>query len=385
MHQRRGNTLRFNPVLHGMRAMAALAVVLFHWGSGIGFFPQARAHMSVSAFDTRWDLGLFLDYGWLGVLLFFVLSGYLLASQLLHRELNMAKVTGFWLRRGLRIYPAFWLQLLILLLVARSVSSMPQMTAGGDIVRHIFLWINLPPSMTVPMNSVWWTLPVELGFYLVLPLLVLLSNRVGWLRVFVAAVVITIGWRYGVMWIYRGESYVTHQAILDSIPGALSTFCTGVALAYYIAARGIPVFRKRYILLAVSIVLLCEMMVWLNVNLDTYWRGHWMLGIWNPLMGILIGTLMFSLILPLEGFKWLSSKPMVWLGDISFGIYLWHYPLLMLFERTILHDWQTPLLSVLALLLTLTGTLMLASISYYLIEKPMMGKRFLQHPERTRS
>lgn len=375
MQVHQGKTLTFNPILHGLRAVAALAVLLFHWGSGIGFFPQARGKMTVSVFNSDWDLGLFLDFGWLGVLLFFVLSGYLLATQLIHRDLNLKKVSRFWLRRGLRIYPAFWLQLLVLLVVARVFTIMPQLTDGGAIVRHVFLWINLPPSMTIPMNSVWWTLPVELGFYLVLPFLVLLSKRLGWLKVFAGAVLITLLWRYGVMWFFKGDNYSTQQAILDSIPGALSTFCAGVALAYFIATRGIPGRNQRYLLLMISMALFAAMAAWLYANLDTYWTGHWMLGIWNPIMGLLISALMFALMLPLKGFGWLASKPMVWLGNISFGIYLWHYPLLMLLQRTILNDWQSPLLSVLALFITLAATLLLASLSYYLVEKPVMQKK----------
>jgi peptidoglycan/LPS O-acetylase OafA/YrhL len=332
--------------------------------------------MTVSFFNTDWDLGKFLDFGWLGVLLFFVLSGYLLAAQLLNRNLSLKTVSRFWLRRGLRIYPAFWLQFFVLLALARLFSFMPQLTEGGDIFRHVLLWINMPPWMTVPMNSVWWTLPVELGFYLVLPFLVLLSNRLGWLKVFAGAVLVTFIWRYGVMWFFKGESYSTHQVVLDSIPGALSTFCAGVALAYFIAARGVPNPFQRYFLLAISLFLFVLMAVWLYANLDTYWTGHWMLGVWNPIMGLLIAALMLALILPLKGFGWLASRPMVWLGKISFGIYLWHYPLLMLLQRTILNDWQSPLLSVLALFVTLVATLVLASLSYYLVEKPVMQKRF---------
>ena len=369
-------TLKFNPILHGLRGLAALSVLLFHWGSGIGFFPQARAQMVVTTLGKEWDLGVFLDFGWLGVLLFFVLSGYLLTAQLLYRDLNKTNIPRFWLRRGLRIYPAFWLQLLVLLIVARFFAFMPQSGSGPDIVRHTFLWINLPPWMTVPMNSVWWTLPVELGFYLVLPLLVLLSNRLGWMKVFAGSVLVTILWRYAVMWFFKGENYASHQVVLDSIPGALSTFCAGVALAYFIARKGAPTRNQRYLVLITSLVLSVAMAVWLYANLDTYWSGHWMLGVWNPLMGLLIATLMLALLLPLRGFGWLASKPMVWLGHISFGIYLWHYPLLMLLQRSILKDWQTPSQSVMALFITLAATLVLASISYYFVERPIMRKRF---------
>ena len=87
--------LGFNPSVHGLRGIAALAVLLFHWGFDIGFFPEARRSWVVS----EWDFGFALDYGWLGVPLFFVLSGYLLTAQLQRRELTRLVVGRFWLAR----------------------------------------------------------------------------------------------------------------------------------------------------------------------------------------------------------------------------------------------------------------------------------------------
>lgn len=375
-------TLAFNPNLHGFRGIAALAVVLFHWGSSTGFFPQARHHMSVNMFGSIWDLGMLLDFGWLGVPLFFVLSGYLLTSQLLDRNLDRKNLGRFWLRRALRIYPAFWLQLLVLLVLARLFTFMPQLTGIGDITRHVLLWINMPPWMTAPMNGVWWTLPVELSFYLILPFLVMLSRRIGWLSTLSGAIVITICWRYSVMYLYEGSNYSSHLNVLDAIPGTLSTFCSGLALAYLLNNCGVPSAKVRCILLLGGVALFYAMLYWLRSNLDTYWTGHWMLGIWNPIMGLVIAAILLSLIRPLRGFNWLGSRPMVWLGNISFGIYLWHFPLLILLQRTALEGWTTPFLNAMALIVVLAGTLLIASVSYYCLEKPIMSRKRQKEPDK---
>jgi peptidoglycan/LPS O-acetylase OafA/YrhL len=92
-------------------------------------------------------------------------------------------------------------------------------------------------------------------------------------------------------------------------------------------------------------------------------------------MAIVIGAIMFALLEPLKGLYWLGGRFMVWMGDISFGIYLWHFPLLLLLHRSILKQWDTPLLSIVALLITLAGTLLLASLSYYCVEKPIMQRK----------
>jgi peptidoglycan/LPS O-acetylase OafA/YrhL len=98
--------------------------------------------------------------------------------------------------------------------------------------------------------------------------------------------------------------------------------------------------------------------------------------VWNPLMAFIIGTMLLALIEPLPGFKWLASKPMVWLGEISYGIYLWHYPVLMFLARGVLSEWRSPVLGLAALMLCLVATLTLASLSYYGLEKPIMQKHW---------
>ena len=375
MHTSSPGALAFNPYLHGLRGIAATAVLLFHWGSGIGFFPQARKELVIEGFGSQWDLGVLLDVGWLGVPLFFVLSGYLLTAQLINRQPGLHTVGHFWKRRVLRIYPAYWAQLAVLLLLASYFAFMPQLRSSGDLVRHLFLWINLPPWMTRPMNLVWWTLPIELGFYLLLPLLVALARRSAWQLIVLGSAIITVSWRYGVMHHFAGEDYARHLAVLDAIPGTLFTFCVGFGLAFFLDKRAVPTQAVRYGLLAIALTAFFALVLWLRANLDTYWTGHWMLGIWNPLMAVVIGAIMFALLEPLKGLHWLGSRFMVWMGDISFGIYLWHFPLLLLLQRSILKQWDTPLLSILALLITLAGTLLLASLSYYCVEKPIMQRK----------
>ena len=98
--------MTFNPALHGMRALAALGVLLFHW---TGVFPaMTRALENVSFLGMNWDLMFFVKMGWIGVDWFFVLSGYVLAATIWHSPLHWRDVLQFWKRRVLRIFPAIW-------------------------------------------------------------------------------------------------------------------------------------------------------------------------------------------------------------------------------------------------------------------------------------
>ncbi len=162
----------FNPVLHGLRGLAACAVVLFHWQH---YFPMlARKLEFVNFAGITLNLSIPIHFGWLGVPLFFVLSGYLLGSQLANRDLSAKFVIGFWKRRFLRIYPAAWVQLITLIAINEVLPGIISPFSSAELLRNILLYVNLPPWMTTPINEIWWTLPVELGFYILLPFMILL-------------------------------------------------------------------------------------------------------------------------------------------------------------------------------------------------------------------
>jgi len=112
----------FSPSLHGLRAIAALSVVLFHWYQ---IFPAFSDHLATPFPDASvLSPATYFGFGWLGVPLFFVLSGYLLGGQVIHRSLSVIFLRTFWARRLLRIYPAVWFHLGVLVLVAPLVTGL---------------------------------------------------------------------------------------------------------------------------------------------------------------------------------------------------------------------------------------------------------------------
>ena len=112
----------FNPILHSLRGCAACAVVLFHWEQ---HFPAAALWLQqFFPADTVLDPTSYIGFGWMGVPLFFILSGWLLGAQVLANEPSPQFLRRFWLRRFLRIYPAVWAELLVLLLVAGAIPGL---------------------------------------------------------------------------------------------------------------------------------------------------------------------------------------------------------------------------------------------------------------------
>ena len=358
----------FNPSLHALRGLAATAVLIFHWYQ---FFPAATdAIRPVALAGTILDPTIYVGFGWMGVPLFFVLSGYLLGGQVIHAQLDASFLKRFWLRRFLRIYPAVWAELLILLLVGTFLVGLISTQGMATLPLQFLLWINLPPFMAEPINLVWWTLPVELSFYLLLPLLGLLVRRISWNRLLLAAVMITLGWRAGWFLSTDTDNYLEILPILDSLPGVLLTFMLGFSMNFL--PSQLSVSQRRWGVLFSSSVLLM-LMQWQLVLNDVYWTGHWILVIWPPMIALPIAGLVYFLREPIPEWQWLEQRWLVWLGHVSFGIYLWHFQVMRVLVLVYPDFWDTTAASMLALIISLSATLALAALSYYLIEKPLMN------------
>lgn len=135
--------LGFNPVLHSLRGIAACAVMLFHWEQ---YFPAAGQWVQqFFPADTLLDPTTYMGFGWLGVPLFFILSGWLLGPQVIAGSLSPQFLSRFWFRRFLRIYPAVWAELLVLLLVAGAIPGLVTEASYDTLPFQFLLWVNLPP------------------------------------------------------------------------------------------------------------------------------------------------------------------------------------------------------------------------------------------------
>ena len=358
-----------NPALHGLRGFAAMLVLLFHWSTA---FPEVNNWLAGITFGPKaWmNLSLPLAVGWQGVPLFFVLSAYLLTSQWRERALDLTTIARFWKRRLFRIYPAVWLQVLLLVFFSLWIFPIVPSLKMADWVCNIFLWINLPPMFIQPINGVWWTLPIELMFYLVLPLLIYLQRRSHWLVVSLLCLMITMLWRSHVVSQLSGTDIAQKQYILDALPGSIFTFASGFALAFIpsVLSR-----QKFLLLLPVFFAAYCflEYLQWENAS--TYWRGGWLLIVRGPLLSVIVALGVYLVLNASFKVGLFSNRVLVWCGNLSFGIYLWHFPVLQFMQSHFAADLTGRRGSLLALCVCLLLTFSLAAISYYLVERPLMG------------
>jgi peptidoglycan/LPS O-acetylase OafA/YrhL len=150
----------------------------------------------------------------------------------------------------------------------------------------------------------------------------------------------------------------------------LFTFMLGFSMNFLPTVLSI---RARRCLFWCGALFLLGLMQWqLSLN-EVYWTGHWILVVWPPMVALAIALLVFSLREPTREWQWLGSKVLVWLGHVSFGIYLWHFQVMRALALLWPELWSTPSMSLLALAISLPATLALAALSYYCVERPLMA------------
>lgn len=362
------NSIAFNPRLHSIRGLAAFAVLLFHWEQ---FFPAGGIWLQQFVLaESLIDPTVYIGFGWLGVPLFFILSGWLLGGQVIQARMSFRYLGRFWGRRFLRIYPAVWAELIVLLLIASLIPGLVGQASYDTLLLQFLLWLNLPPFMATPLNLVWWTLPVELSFYLLLPFIGWLARKVSWQVLLFVSLVITMSWRYWIFSTAAVDNYLVVLPVLDSLVGTLFTFMLGFSLNFL--PLNFEERRQKWGLI-MGLIFLLALIHW-QIQLDAvYWTGHWILVVWPPMVALAIAVVVFHLRHPMPLMGWLSSPVLVWLGHVSFGVYLWHFQVMRAMALLFPEYWSTPSASVLALVIATPATLFLASLSYYLVERPLMG------------
>lgn len=372
--------------LTGFRALAAGWVMLFHFN---GFaVPKVIA---VSVFGRELHLHPLMTVGWVGVDLFFVLSGFLLATHLLEA---MARGRPHVLRRYFaarvrRVFPAYWVQIALLFIAAVWAAK-----AIPDWARYIPLHLPMlhfvSEKVSFSINDVYWTLPIEFSFYLCLPLIAhyLLraerrGGRASWVMLFgLYAAILAVVWCYRYAMFRHFEASPINVIVwaTSQLPGTLDVFMAGVVAATVLRWRRMrgapwPRPRERGVSTALAIAGLggiIAMMYCLDSLYAVYWKGHWALFVWHSATAVFIAMVVAGIAMagPLTRALF-ETRVMVFLGTISYSIYLWHYPIGLWAMRT----FNAPELGV-AVFCALTIPIVIAAsaASYYLVERPFLRK-----------
>jgi peptidoglycan/LPS O-acetylase OafA/YrhL len=374
-------THHYMPALDGLRALAVSAVVAYHFG-------------------LHWANG-----GYLGVDFFFVLSGFLITGLLVGETDRHGTIglRSFWFRRARRLLPAVMLLLLVLSLYTwlGGPNITPSMF-GGDGISTLFYYANwhlifthqsyfdqfLVPS---PLRHTW-SLAIEEQFYLVWPLLIVAGLAVGKARAgrprarhagrrrihrpvaFWCTVGLALASAAEMAVLYTSS----HAADLNRVYYGTDTrafeLLIGAALALLVTGR--PEHSpgtRRLLHRAAPLAGLVLGVLWVTAGDDAGNPVSWMFQGGLVAASVLAALVIAGVAQPDSGAfgRLLSVRPLRWIGGISYGIYLWHWPVYV--QMT---DVTTGLGGWALLVARLAATLVAASTSFYLIERPIRRIRW---------
>jgi len=365
-------------VLSGIRGWAALWVFLYHvWGmSGHPDFTAILAGVSL-------DFTPLVSIGFAGVTIFFVLSGFLLALPFAEWQSGLRerpKLKRYFLRRVMRVFPAYYAQLAILLLIAAWMPGQNAIHDWGSFIRHLLMLFTPPPLGTLPINGVWWTLPIEFSFYLVLPLLALLMRPGRWWLLLVGSLVVMYLWRYGVA--TRMADATVPQRVVASyqLPGSMDAFGLGMLAAYLyvnrfrLPAGFLPSLNLGRLGLP-GVLLVFVAIYWLPGKRHEYWADNPIFYLWTPALVLGVVAIILAGVAGSRMINWFfSNRFMIYAGLISYSFYIWHFPVLNWIVATAWFQTLDNMRFLWLLLISAPLIFLISTLSYIFVEVP--GMRF---------
>jgi peptidoglycan/LPS O-acetylase OafA/YrhL len=361
-------TQRRHAALDGLRGIAALIVFAVHvWIYQLPNTVELRR-------DSWEKLALF--EGRVAFVMFFVLSGYLLYRAFARAAIGRSgpvSARSYLTRRAARIVPAYYLALLGTLALLLAAGDVPgrRLIDAAQVPLFFLFAQNYSPETLLKLNAATWTLAVEIVFYLLLPLIGLAALRIGrgvrrQALILGALVLAGLGWNFADY--LAGWGPVASHSALSFLP----YFACGMGVALLVEVRrehrrpalGAPASAA---LVAVAAGVLVANGLW-HVHGD---HTSLAMEVFADLGAALaFAAIIASLVLGTgTGVRWLGARPLVWMGEITYGFYLWHIPLLVLARATGL------LPTGIALgLAVLPVAIAFGAASWYWIEQPLMRR-----------
>lgn len=347
--------LGYRPSLDGLRAVSVGAVVLYHA-------------------DIKWIPG-----GFLGVEIFFVVSGFLITSLLVDERHHSGTISlrNFWSRRARRLLPALYLLLVVVSIASTLVYRDAAGRLGGDVLAAVFYvsnWWQIYLNQSYfgqagrqPLLQHLWSLAIEEQFYLVFPPLFALAmarygrrvTRYGLIGLAVAS---------GVWMTVKYRSFEDPSAVYYSTFTRASGLLLGAVLAlswapWRTAGRAA---RQAGPALDAAGLLGLVVIAWFFTRVNPFdpfiYRGGMFL------LDIVVVVVVAVLVHPAARLSaLLGVRPLVWLGERSYAIYLWHWPIFMVTRPNL----DLPFAGWPVFVLRIGLTLGASEVSYRYVEQPI--------------
>lgn len=354
--------------LDGLRALAATAVVAYHINflarQGTGPVPPTAA------------------VGWIGVDLFFTISGFILFLPFARaaRDGGTVPLRRYFVRRVRRIVPAYWLNLFVL--VTLTVPALMTSAHGWSVIVANATF-TAGYAGVASVNPVYWSLYCELAFYIVLPLMALAFIGRRWIVGLAGAVLVGCAYRWLVVSTVEGvDSYFD---VIMQFPGVIDQFAFGMTAAalWTVLERRAQPLRLWFAMSLVAVGTLgVAAVVWTiqrGIGLSEFWSGD---SRWGVLPIVALRPMLsacFALILigACSRPSWIRSalelRPVRYVGVVSYGIYLWHLPMIKALQSEIDGQRRSSLFYAAAVVAIMALSTVWATISYQFVEKRFVG------------
>lgn len=365
-------TRTWYPGIEALRGVAALSVVVHHSWS-LSNQPRFTGYWIIEGFGT-----------W-GVSLFFLLSGFLLAETFWQD--TRASLRIYAIRRFFRIAPAYYVNIAFLFLFFASTgllfSAQGQKQVATSFTFTHYLFPDTSSSLNV--NGALWTLTIEMMLYAFLPLMATAHKRAP-IVAFLTLVGIGVGWK---LWIavdgdplrdlYFGETTldpgIQSLFIARQFMGALPVFALGIGIRWLVMKGKVGwvdrLLPQQIAVWPILVLLIPSIAMLSVVEQASNFRNHVLFATFD----LIVVALMLPALVVAARPDSLKASPFrtvaTWLGERSYSIYLWHFPIILaLYERGPLEALPTPTGYWWRLPAILVITVVVAAFSYVTVERP---------------
>lgn len=307
-------------VLDGLRGIAILWVVWFH------FYGFSLLVPAFNLYGLRVDFSFIPQSGFLGVVLFFFISGFVLFypyARTLFEGNPEQTLKQFAYRRAIKIIPSYYLSLLLLVGLGHWLFFPPKDTPWQTLM-HIFFIHNFTTNTLMGINAVYWSLAVEVQFYLLFPAICFLFYRKPWLTAVIMCGVAVIYRWWSSSCCSQIDQYLEYQ-----VPAYLDVFASGMLCAYSfvrIRAKKPEWANRSDWATVIALIFVVLLTVFVRNNYAPYWMSsapnhpEYFLYLSLMFFGVALSSMFASPIWR----RLLANPILLFFAVISYNLYLYH-------------------------------------------------------------
>jgi peptidoglycan/LPS O-acetylase OafA/YrhL len=349
---------KYYPALDGLRGLAIVLVILYH----------------------NFDYIEIFRYGWIGLDLFFVLSGFLITGILLRKRESRHFLGNFYARRALRILPVYYLSLVLFLFILPKIVSY-SFDPKYFVKNQLWFWFEfqnwlfiLYPVGNNNFLNHFWSLALEEQFYLVSPLIILLIKPVQKVISFLLFLLLILLILRLLAWNFQwNDISYTELYTFTRIDG----LCVGSILAVFKYQKNPEMIKNNRFLVLVLMILIFITLPLIKVFFHL--QLPYLACCLFPAIALFWGLIVWASTNPENFlFKIFNSRLLIFIGKISYGLYIFHWPInrlirLCIFLNPIIHDSLTT--NLFKSVISTFVAVLLSIISFYTYEKFFLGMK----------